>query len=562
MSYALSSGVTGLKAHQKMLDVAGNNLANVNTTAFKSSSMSFSELLGQTIKDATQPNGPIGGTNPMQMGAGVEVSSITPNTSQGSIVNTGNPLDMAIEGEGYFVVASSEGPLYTRAGMFGVDQSGFLVDPATGFRVQRMGLTGESDGFQITGDSSLRIPYDVALPAQSTSQVTITGNVSSDATPVAQAQVLMSNVAYTHNDGTDASDTTEIDQLDQFSGGSGANGELAAAETGTITIAGYDSDGTALSSGLTFAVTNTTTLADLIDHLNTNVLNGATASLVNGQVRVADDETGYSKSDISLSYSGVGSLEMPAYFEIPTAGGDEVKNINIAVFDSLGGKHVLSAALVRTDAINTWDLILTSMTGNVSEIDMDNRRINGISFDPETGAYAGLPLDETAELSVTFDHDTAHPQTIAMDFGTVGAFDGLTQFAGSSTAVARDQDGYDAGSLSTVSVNNQGVLIGAFSNGIKKDLAMLQIALFNNPAGLQSMGGGYSTSSANSGGAVAVQALTAGAGSVQGGALEKSNADVATEFVTLIQAQNGFQANARTITVANQILQELTSLIR
>jgi len=106
------------------------------------------------------------------------------------------------------------------------------------------------------------------------------------------------------------------------------------------------------------------------------------------------------------------------------------------------------------------------------------------------------------------------------------------------------------------------VLIGAFSNGIKKDLATIQIATFNNPAGLQNMGGGYFASSANSGGAVAVQAQTAGAGSVQGSALEKSNADVATEFVNLIQAQNGFQANARTITVANQILQELTNLIR
>ena len=498
----------------------------------------------------------------MQMGSGVDVTSITPNMTQGSIVKTGNPLDMAIEGEGYFVVDSSEGPLYTRAGMFGVDESGYLVDPATGYRVQRMGLTGESDGFQITGDSSIRIPYDVALPARMTSEITITGNCSSDATPVAQAQVLVSEISYTYNGGTDASETTEIDQLDQFSGGSGPNGELAGGETGTITIAGYDKDGNALSSGLTFTVSDTTTLGDLVNHLNTNVLNGATASIVNGQICITDDVTGYSKSDISLSYSGTGSLETPSYFEIPTVGGDEVKNINIAIFDSLGGKHVLSAALVRTDTINTWDLVLTSVTGNVSAIGLDNRRVSGIQFDPETGAYSGIPLTETAEFTMTFDHDTAHPQTVSLDFGTVGSFDGLTQFAGTSTAVARDQDGYEAGSLSTVSVNSEGVLFGAFSNGIKKDLATIQIATFNNPAGLQNVGGGYFASSANSGGAVAVQAQTAGAGSVQGGALEKSNADVATEFVNLIQAQNGFQANARTITVANQILQELTNLIR
>jgi len=562
MSYALSSGVTGLQAHQKMLDVAGNNLANVNSTAYKSSSISFSELLGQTLQDATQPTDQIGGTDPMQMGSGVGVSSITPKMTQGSIVNTGNPLDMAIEGEGYFVAESSDGPMYTRAGMFGVDESGYLVDPATGFRVQRMGLTGESDGFQITGDSSIRIPYDVALPAKTTSEITITGNASSDATPAALAQVLVSQISYTYNDGTDASETMEIDQLDQFSGGSGPNGELAGGETGTITIAGYDKDGNALAGGLTFTVSDTTTLGDFINHLNTNVLNGATAALANGQIRITDDVTGYSKSDISLSYSGTGSLTTPAYFEIPTVGGDEVKNINIAIFDSLGGKHVLSAALVRTDTINTWDLVLTSVTGNVDEVGLDNRRVSGIQFDPQTGAYSGIPQTETAEFTMTFGHDTVHPQSISLDFGTLGSFDGLTQFAGTSTAVARDQDGYDAGSLSTVSVNGEGVLIGAFSNGIKKDLATLQIATFNNTAGLQNMGGGYFASSANSGGAVAVQAQTAGAGSIQGGALEKSNADVATEFVNLIQAQNGFQANARTITVANQILQELTNLIR
>jgi flagellar hook protein FlgE len=128
--------------------------------------------------------------------------------------------------------------------------------------------------------------------------------------------------------------------------------------------------------------------------------------------------------------------------------------------------------------------------------------------------------------------------------------------------VAREQNGYGAGSLSAVSVSGDGVLIGAFTNGVKKDLATLAVALFRNPAGLQNAGGGYFAPSANSGGAVTTQAMSTGAGAIHGSALEKSNADVATEFVTLIEAQNGFQANARTIRVANDILRELTSLIR
>ncbi|KPJ66610.1 MAG: hypothetical protein AMJ43_07480, partial [Coxiella sp. DG_40] len=117
MSFALSAGVTGLQAHQKMLDIAGNNLANVNTTAYKSSRITFAELLSETIKKASQPTTTVGGTNPQQMGSGVGIAGISPNMAQGNIVNTGNPLDLALEGEGYFVLSDGSQNLYTRAGV-------------------------------------------------------------------------------------------------------------------------------------------------------------------------------------------------------------------------------------------------------------------------------------------------------------------------------------------------------------------------------------------------------------------------------------------------------------
>jgi flagellar hook protein FlgE len=292
------------------------------------------------------------------------------------------------------------------------------------------------------------------------------------------------------------------------------------------------------------------------------VLSDSTASLVNGQIRITDNTSGYSKTDMALSYSGVGTLTTPAYFELSTVGGEESKNINITVYDSQGGKHVLSGAFVRTDTANTWDMVLTSITGNINEITMSNRRIEDITFDASDGSYAGLGTPGSAEFVLTFAHDTANPQTIQVNLGTAGKLDGLTQFAGNSTAVARDQDGYEAGRLATVSVNNEGIVIGAFSNGIKKNIATIQIALFQNTSGLERIGNGYYTPSANSGEAIATQAMTGGAGSIHGGSLEKSNADVATEFVNMIQAQNGFQANARSIRVANEILRELTNLIR
>jgi len=554
MSFALSSGVTGLQAHQKMLDIAGNNLANVNTTAFKASRITFSELLNETIKKASQPTSGVGGTNPQQMGSGVAVAGITPNLSQGNIINTGNPLDMALEGEGYFVLSDGQQNIYTRAGAYAVDADSNLVDPSTGYRVQRIGSEGEIDGFQTPGNSDIHVPYDVAMPAKSTTSIDVSGNLSADATfSITRTQVMTSNVAYTSDDGTAATESTLISELDQYSG---------TLTSGTITIEGFDQDGADFDTGLTFDIDGTTTVGDFIDHLNTNVLDGSTASIVNGQIRITDDTAGYSKTDMALSYSGDGTLTMPGYFEVSTVGGEQFKTVNITVYDSQGGAHVLSGAFVRTNTANTWDMVLTSITGDIGEISMESRRIDDIAFNANDGSYAGLSGSDTAQFVVTFEHDSINPQTIAVNLGTPEMLDGLTQFAGNSTAVASDQNGYEAGSLSTVSVNNEGILIGAFSNGIKKNIATIQIGLFQNATGLETIGNGYLIPSANSGEAIATQAMTGGAGTIHGGSLEKSNADVATEFVNMIQAQNGFQANARSIRVANEILEELTSLIR
>jgi len=561
MSFALSAGVTGLQAHQKMLDIAGHNLANINTTAFKASRIIFSELLAETVKKASQPTTSVGGTNPQQMGSGVGIAGISPNMAQGNIVNTGNPLDLALEGEGYFVVNDGEQDLYTRAGAFSVDADTYLVDPATGYRVQRIGSAGEADGFQIVGDSDVRVPYDVAMPARATTSMAVAGNLSADAVlDSPQAQKIGSNIVYTTSGGTMAAGATLIGDLDQFSPSVGAF-------TANITIEGYQPDGASFSH--VYSIDETITMQNLVDELNSaacfdSATTGATASLVNGQIRVTDTQTGVSYTDLAFTNyadtSGTSTtLELPAYFEVLTVGGDEVKNVNITIFDSLGGKHAFSGAFVRTDTTNEWDFLLCSVSGDVETIDMDERRVNGIAFDTN-GAFDNMA--GTPEFRITWGYDPIAEQTIELDMGTAGKWDGLTQFSGNSTAVAKEQDGYESGKLSSVSVDAGGLLIGAFSNGIKKNLAVLQVALFQNPQGMENIGNGYYIPSANSGSAVATQALIGGAGTIRGGSLEKSNADVAGEFVNMIQAQSGFQANARTIKVANDILTELSNLIR
>ena len=564
MSFALMAGVTGLQAHQRMLDVAGNNLANVNTIGYKSSRIIFSEMLAQILKRASQPTSTIGGVNPQQIGSGVQVAGISPDMAQGNLIRTNSPLDLAIEGQGYFVLSDGSGNLYTRAGAFAVDADSNLVDPSTGFIVQRIGTVGESEGFQTPGVTNTKIPYDLAMPASATSEIKVSGNLSADAalaTP--QTNLLRSDTAYTIS-GSNAAAATIISDLDQFSGAFGV-----VDTDGKLFVTGVQPDGTAVTDAVGLDVDVTTTLGDVLTYIDTQLgAANVTASISNGRIVVTDDASGYSQTDIALSYTpsgdGTDSLAVPGYFEIAAVGGEEVKNFNIVTYDSQGGSHALSGAFVRTDTVNLWDLVLTSISGNVSEMTFDNRRIEGIEFNGPDGSFAGLNtgIGDTAQFTVTLAHDIANPQVITIDMGTQGQYNGLTQFARESTAVAKEQDGYSTGDLSSVSVSNEGYVIGSFTNGVKKNLASIQLALFKNPSGMESVGNGYFTSSANSGEPVATQGMIGGAGTIHGGSLEKSNADVASLFVSMIQAQNGYHANARTIKVANDMLKELTNLIR
>ncbi len=545
MSNALMSGVTGIQAHQQMLDVSGNNLANVNTYGFKSSRVTFAELMAQTTLDATQPTEQVGGTNPQQIGLGVAVGSIDRNMSQGSLVNTGQPLDMAMEGAGYFILHDGEKDVYTRVGTFAVDAEYYLVDPGTGYRVQRIGSEGVEEGFQEASSDFIRIPYDVALPSQATETVAFSGNLSADAVNP-EATFLSSGTQYTES-GAVAHAGTRLADLDQAS-------SVAAGDV--IRIYGTDRGGAAVDTNLTLGAAST--LGDLVAAINA-AYTGSTASLGNGEIRLIDDDTGYSLTDVNLEYTGGGTLEVPNYFKMLAVGGTETRNTNVEVFDQQGIGRVMSVAFVRTDTPDTWDAVLTNITGDVL---LDDRRIRGMTFgrDGSFGGPGGSPPDDIS-FSIRYGA-TGDAATIDLDLGTIGEFDGLSQFGGASTVAAAGQDGYEAGYLSSLSVSREGVLVGMFTNGVRRDVAALRIGTFQNPAALESVGRGYYVASGNSGDAVSVKALQGGAGAVRGGSLERSNVEVAREFVNLIQAQNGFQASARTIRVTSDVLRELANLIR
>jgi flagellar hook protein FlgE len=554
MSDALLAGVSGLQAHQTMLDVAGNNLANVNTYGFKSSRVTFGELLSDTIREATQPTGKSGGTNPQQVGAGVKVASIDRNMTQGNPVYTGQPLDMAVQGSGYFTLNDGQKDVYTRVGAFAVDADFYLVDPATGFRVQRIGSEGVAEGFQSATSNDIRIPYDVALPAQATRSITLTGNLSAN-TDGPTASVLTSGIAYTE-DGATATRDTLLANLDQV---------VNLADGESFTIQGVDPTGQAVDTS--FVYHTGAKMGDLLDAITAAFSQGAdnpgaTAAMSSGELRLTDNQAGYSQSDLYLGYSGAGTFDLPNYFNILQAGAQDVRNTNVEIYDAQGIGHVLSIAFVKTDQANTWDAVVTSVTGETT-MDAGGRRISGITFEPN-GSYGGLggTTPDQPTFGLGFGSQSGGAQDLRLNMGTVGEFDGLSQFGGSSTASANGQDGCAAGCLSSLSVSSEGVFVGMFTNGMRRDIAVLKLTTFQNPSGLQSEGGNYFTASANSGNPVATKALAGGAGSVNGGSLEKSNVDMASEFVNLIQAQNGYQANARTIKVTNDMLRELSNLIQ
>ena len=546
MDFELSAHINGLHARQEVQNTAGDG-AEFNETISGSDRTAFSEMLGKKLE--SQPATNVAST-----------AAVKPDAFKSNVINTGNPLDLAIEGKGYFVLSDGQRNIYTRSGTFAVDVKSTLIETATGYKLQRIGSEGESDGFQTSGDDSIHIPYRAVVPAKMTSRIKLDGNLSRDITIVdgPKAQRIASNTAYTINGDNIAVTDTKICELDQFCNESGINRQFKAGESGTISISGYNPDGTELNRSLKFTVNSGSTLGDFINHLNTNVLRGATASLANGKIQITDHKGGYSRTDIKLSYSGSGSLTMPGYFEIVSVGGEEVRNVNITIYDSQGVKHALTGAFVRTNRPNTWDMLLSSVTGDVSEINMDNRRIENISFNSSDGSYAGLNGSNLPRFIITFGNDPAKPQTIEMELGNVGKLNGLTQFKGISTAAARGQNGYEPGRLSNVSVNNEGVIVGIFSNGIRKNIARLQMSLFENTSGLENIGGGFFLASPSAGEPTSTGATMDGAGIIHAGLLEKSKADLATDFADMIQSPNGFQANANIIKVANEILQELS----
>lgn len=186
MMRSLFSGVSGLQNHQTRMDVIGNNISNVNTTGFKRGRVNFQDMISQQTSGASKPTAEVGGVNPKEVGLGMTVAAIDTVFTQGNLQSTGVSTDVAIRGNGFFLEKSGEKSYYTRAGAFGVDSEGTLVNPANGFRVQGW-MAREVNGEQIIRTSAttedLIIPIGSKDPAKATQNVSFACNLNKN-TPI------------------------------------------------------------------------------------------------------------------------------------------------------------------------------------------------------------------------------------------------------------------------------------------------------------------------------------------------------------------------------------------
>ena len=192
MLRSMDDAVSGLQAQQQWLDVIGNNIANVSTTGYKSQNLNFAQMFAQTVNGGTAPTAATGGINPQQVGLGVTVGSESTNEAQGTLQTTGNPTDLALQGNGYFVLHSAgQGTLYTRVGIFGFDANGNLVSQANGDQVQgwMANALGQLPVQNTANMSGITIPQTSTLPPQARTQATLVGNLNPATSTTASVQV-------------------------------------------------------------------------------------------------------------------------------------------------------------------------------------------------------------------------------------------------------------------------------------------------------------------------------------------------------------------------------------
>ena len=558
LTSAMYTGLTGLNVNQTRIEPIGNNIANVNTTAFKGSRTLFQTQFAQTLSEGTAPSDTSGGTNPMQGGLGALVATTQRTTTPGSLETTGLPGDLALEGPGYFVVRDAGGrEYYTRDGAFSLNAQNQLVS-ADGLHVRGFGV---DPSFKIVPGTvqDLQVPLGTQDVAHATENASIDGDLSAAETRATAGSVTTSQ-ALVDGGGTPATAATALTDL--RSATAPAVPLFAAGDT--ITVSGATRGGREVSSQQFVVGTTGNTLGDLATSLQ-GTLGIQTGTSVPGQpgVTIENGALGIrsnngepnaivvQNNDLTSSNAGT---PVPLQFTATSPAVGTGVFTSFTAYDSLGNAVPVNLTFTLDDTPATgpvWRYYAESAeagqppqmlgTGTAS-FDTQGRFVSatGNQFTVNrTGSGAATPLNVTLDLS---------------------AVNGLSTQV--SNVIMSKQDGYPPGTLTAYSVGNDGTLTGTFSNGVSHTLGQVAVATFANEAGLVAETGNLFSVGPNSGPAAVKAPGTLGAGTVRGGALEMSNVDLSREFIGLITASTGFQAASRVITTSNDMLNQLLMNMR
>jgi flagellar hook protein FlgE len=592
---ALFTGLSGLAVNSRRLDVIGNNIANVNTVAFKSNRMILSPAFSRNFSLGSAPAANTGGTNPGQIGLGAVTAGTQRNFNDGSIAATGVATDVAIEGNGFFIVDAAGEQLYTRAGAFQLNSNNDLVS-ISGANVQGYGVDPQFN--IITGSLvDLNIPLGTLTLAEATRAVTFNGNVNASGVVASTGSVMETRAFFTDallTPGNEMVGTEDLTVLgNDFYIDDGAGGSFLALEGGrqaiiTVTTVekggkdmgthtfGFMSAAQAATNGVDAFGTDMSDFNAFVDQilgLDSTVIGGHNlgggiaigAGVDAGKIIITGNEGTVQDLDIDtgdfqVTYADVAGTGINQPFVMTKTGSSDGESVrtSFVVYDSLGTPLTIDLTFVLQSttpgAGSTWEFMAES-----SDNDQLDRIIGlGIVDFDANGRFVNAT---NQQFSLTRTNGSVSPLTVNMNFDT--ATDAITALTDSSSNLAAVfQDGSPIGTLSQFSIGDNGVISGSFTNGLTRDIGQVALAKFSNNAGLVDAGNNLFRVGPNSGTALITEPLEFGTGRLVGAALELSNVDLSQEFINMILTSTGYTASSRGITVTDQLIDELLLLVR
>lgn len=556
MMRSMYSAVSGLKTHQTRMDVIGNNIANVNTVAFKSSSVTFSDILYQTTSNASGANATTGtgGVNAKQIGLGTTAAATKVSiTSAGASETTGNPFDIRLTDKNstnFFIVNNGSENVFTRSGSFYVDGSGNLCMSSTGYTV--MGWQVDETTGEIRKDtvSALRIMQEKNLTSapEATTQATIAGVLD-------------------ENDADVKSDAGKVMNLNFYD-------NLGYQYTAKFAIKATAKDGE-----------YTVELTSILDSNNKNITEGFTQAQMKEIFGNTDTETtiaSYSSTLPGCGYTfdpktGILTDNAPAGSKITIKDGkilkddtDTGKTIKDVFGVSDGNlKNIQNSAQAKNTDYEFKDVLTTvnGVTTHSYQI-VKKSATNLLKFNTEDGKFhsIGGGTDKSVELNLNTTSLNANGNfaNINVDFSQCLNYSGKSTIGADAGATdGTTGKGRKLGAMTGIFIDTSGRIYGTYDNGNTELLGQIAVAQFSNASGLEKVGESCYRTTLNSGefDGIGVE-ISADGSSMTTGELEMSNVDLSSEFTSMITTQRGFQANSRVITTSDTLLEELVNLKR